>query len=105
MPVQGQGHPFTARGIAEAPHEAGVFILWDREEAIYIGRTGATLTTIHAAIADHSAGAYGNCTQFATHFTFEVLAQPAPREQALMEEFGSQNGRLPRCQTVARQRR
>src|SRR5687767_15150104 len=105
MSAQGQRHAFTSRGIADAPHEAGVFILWDREEAIYIGRTGGTITTIHAALADHLAGAYGNCTQFATHFSFEVLAQPAPREQALMEEFGSQNSRLPRCQSVVRRAR
>lgn len=102
MPIQGPRHLFTAKGIADAPKEGGVFILWDGEEAIYIGRTGAAPQTLHAALADHCDGAYGTCTQFATHYSFEIMARPAPREQELMEEFGSAHGRLPRCQSVVR---
>ena len=102
MPIQGPRHPFTAKGVAAAPKEAGVFVLWDGQESIYIGRTGGPNQTIHAALADHSLGAYGDCTQFATQYSFELTARPAPREQELMEEFGRMHGRLPRCQTVAR---
>lgn len=107
MPIQGPRHPFTAKGVAAAPKEAGVFVLWDGQEAIYIGRTAVVHQTvvhqtIHAALADHSLGAYGDCTQFASHYSFEATAQPAPREQELMEEFGRLHGRMPRCQNVAR---
>lgn len=101
MPIQGPRHPFTARGTATSPQDTGVFVLWDRDEAIYIGRT-AGQQTIRAALTDHLRGAYGTCTQFADQFSFEIAAQPAPREQELMEEFGSQHGRMPRCQNVAR---
>jgi hypothetical protein len=101
MPIQGPRRLFTEKGIADSPKESGVFVLWDGDEAIYIGRTG-TPRTIHAALDDHCRGAYGTCTQFATHFSFEVTPRPAPREQQLMEEFGAAHGRLPRCQSVVR---
>jgi hypothetical protein len=104
MPIQGQRHPFTEAGIADSPKDPGVFVLWDRDEAIYIGRTAGPEQTIHAALAEHCRGAYGNCTQFATHYGFEATPHPAPREQALMEKFGSMHGRLPRCQNVTRRR-
>lgn len=102
MPIPGPRRPFTEKGIADAPREAGVFALWDGDEAIYIGRTTAT---IHAALADHLRGAYGECTQFASHYGFELTTQPAGREQALMEEFASAHSRLPRCQSVVRRNR
>ena len=102
MPIQGPRHLFTAAGIADSPKEGGVFILWDRDEAIYIGRTRGDSQTLHASLADHCRGEYGNCTQFATHYSFEITASPAPLEQELMEEFGSQHGRMPRCQAVVK---
>lgn len=105
MLIQGPRQPFTAKGVADAPKEAGVFVLWDGQEAIYIGRTAGVHQTIHAALADHSLGAYGDCTQFATHYNFEATARPVPREQELMEEFGRLHGRMPRCQNVARRSR
>ena len=102
MPIQGPRHLFTEQGVADSPRQGGVFILWDRDEAIYIGRSADGAQTLHALLADHCRGAFGNCTQFATHYSFEITARPAPREQELMEEFGSQHGRMPRCQAVVR---
>jgi hypothetical protein len=102
MPIHGPRRPFTEKGIAEAPREPGVFILWDREEAIYIARTAATL---HASLAEHYRGVYGECTQFATQYSFEAMAEPASREQELIEEFARAHGRIPRCQTAARRGR
>ena len=102
MPIQGPRRPFTEKGIADAPKEVGVFVLWDREEAIYIARTA---TTLHTSLAEHYRGAFGECTQFATHYSVEVTAGAAPREQELIEEFGGAHGRLPRCQSVVRRSR
>ena len=101
MPIQGPRRPFTEKGIADAPKEAGVFVLWDGDEAIYIGRTTAS---IHASLADQYRGDYGECTQFASQYSFEVT-DPAPREQVLMEEFARAHGRMPRCQSVVRRKR
>jgi len=39
MPIQGQRRRFTTWQVSGAPQQRGVYVLWERDEAIYVGAT------------------------------------------------------------------
>jgi hypothetical protein len=86
--------PFTTWQIAGAPALAGVYVLCERDEVIYIGATRGE-TTIRARLQEHYARRA--IPHDATHFSFEVCARPAERELELLQEFQRAHARLPRC--------
>lgn len=94
MPIESQRHRFTTWQIAGAPPEAGVYVLWERDEAIYVGATRGD-ATIRSGLQDH----YARRTKphDATHFSWERTSEPARREAELLSEFRLANSRLPRC--------
>jgi len=94
MPIEGQRHRFTTWQISGAPLERGVYILWEGDEAIYVGATRGE-ATLRACLQEHYARRLP--PQDATHFTCEICRDPARREAELLAEFRIANSRLPRC--------
>ena len=91
-------YPFTRPIIEYAPHdEGGVYVLWDGDEVIYIGRTG-NAHTIRTCLVEHVEGVRGGCTRTATHYSWEITIWDAARETELLALFARENRRDPRCQ-------
>lgn len=87
---------FTRVVIAGAPDEQGIYALWDGEEVIYYGR-GA----IRARLLDHFYGRVDELTRRATHYGWELCADPAAREAELLAEHRRVFGRPPRLNAAA----
>jgi hypothetical protein len=84
--------------IAGAPDDAGVYTLWDGDEVIYYGRASAAPgATLRARLLDHFEGRVNAATGNATHYGWELCADPAAREAELLAEFEADFGRPPRC--------
>jgi len=96
MSIRSPRYAFNAATIGSAPELSGVFWLWADEELVFIGRaTGHS--TIKSCLKDHCAGDYGECTQKATHYGWEVVTFPANREAELLEDFVREHKKRPRC--------
>jgi len=87
---------FSAWAIAGLPAALGVYLLWQGEEVVYIGRAMEGLRqrlmehyTRHAKPWD------------ATHFAWEPCARPAEREAELLRDARVAFGRLPRYNASA----
>jgi len=98
MPIEMKRYPFTRAIIEYAPYDVGgVYVLWEGEEVIYIGRTGSS-HNIRACLFEHLDGTRGNCTKSATHYSWEISLWDAARETELLALFSRENRRDPRCQ-------
>jgi len=93
MPTSTQRHRFTTWQISGAPPQTGVYVLWERDEPIYVGATRGE-ATIRSRLQDHYARR--TLPHDATHFSWELSSEPARREAELLEEFRAMNTRLPR---------
>lgn len=94
MPGKLARHHFTTWQISGVPLERGVYVLWDKHEAIYVGATRGDVS-IRASLQEHYARRLK--PHDATHFSYEVCSAPAAREAELLAEFCAANSRLPRC--------
>lgn len=83
---------FTKIVIAGAPDDAGIYALWDGEELIYYGRA----QSIRSRLMDHYQGKVDAQTKRATHYGWELCADPVAREAELLREHERQFGKLPR---------
>lgn len=97
MPFPRETFPFTAKLIAGAPEEPGIYLLWEDGEVIYIGRASGRGATIRSCLVDHFSGAQGPCTRRATEYSWEMSRDPARREAEILEEYRASASRLPRC--------
>jgi hypothetical protein len=98
MPIEMKRYPFTRPIIEYAPHDVGgVYVLWDGNEAIYVGRTGGA-HDIRACLLEHLDGMRGDCTRTATHYSWEITIWDSARETELLALFARENRRDPRCQ-------
>ena len=98
MPIEMKRYPFTRPIIEYAPSDSGgVYVLWEADEIIYIGRTGRS-TDIRACLLEHLEGARGNCSNKATHYSWEITIWDSARETELLALFARENRRDPRCQ-------
>lgn len=77
---------FSRIVIAGAPDDVGVYALWEDDELVYYGR-GAIRTRL---LQHFERG------ERATHYSWELCADPAAREAALLDEHERAFGRLPR---------
>jgi hypothetical protein len=75
----------------------GVYVLYDRAEIIYYGKSSAPTGELKDRLLSHVDGREGRCTQLATHFAYEGTIDADGRERELLVEFEAQNGHLPRC--------
>jgi hypothetical protein len=91
--------PFTRANLEFAPDEPGVFVLWEGELPVYVGRVGDG--SIKAQLIAHQDGQLGDCTMRATHYSWEITLWPAAREAELLAAFQRQHGAEPRCQRMS----
>jgi hypothetical protein len=96
MPLNAPRIEFNMLHVSNAPEDEGVYVLWDGEEIIYIGRAVGRIT-LRRCLSDHCSGYFGYCTQNATHFGWEVARFPIAREAELLDEFRARFNALPRC--------
>ena len=91
---------FTRIGIAGAPDDAGVYVLWDGDELVYYGRADGKDanggSTIRSRLLDHF---YADSRP--THYSWELCGDPATREAELLHEHQGRFGRPPRDNKVA----
>jgi hypothetical protein len=79
-------YKFTRTVLLGAPDEPGVYSLWDGDELVYYARS-ATIRTSLLAHLEHTR---------ATHYSWEVCADPVTREAELLREHERAHGRPPR---------
>jgi|SRR6185503_16242369 len=95
MSISGPKYGFNAWSIAGAPDDSGIYLLWEREELLYVARAQRIRTQLleHYArrLAPHDA----------THYGWEVVRFPAMREAELLREWKSLTGKLPRYNAAA----
>jgi len=100
MPIASPRYAFNAIMVSGAPPDPGVYALWEGEELIYYGRALGGGATIHSRLRAHLEGAAG-CTSRATHYGWEIAANPRLREAELLREYHKSHGRVPRCNAGA----
>ena len=94
-PEPGQRYKFTRMVLQGAPEEPGVYALWDGDELVYYGRALGAGTTIRSRLFSHLESTN------ATHYSWEVCADPAMREAELLREYERLYGRPPRHNAVS----
>jgi hypothetical protein len=97
--LQGGAEParryrFTRIVLLGAPADAGVYALWDGEELVYYGRAAGGEATIRARLLEHLEGRHPATS--ASHYSWELCADPAGREAELIEEHQRLFGKPPR---------
>ncbi|HEX7054603.1 MAG TPA: hypothetical protein VF211_11805 [Burkholderiales bacterium] len=78
---------FARTVVQGAPDEPGVYALWEGDELVYYGRAPRLREALLARLASHPA---------ATHYGWELCADPARREAELLRAFEREHGRMPR---------
>jgi hypothetical protein len=96
MPIASPRYALTQIMVSGAPNDPGVIALWENEELIYYGHARGESATIQSCLKEHLARR-NNCTQGATHYGWEISANPPQREADLLREFERTHKRLPRC--------
>jgi hypothetical protein len=81
--------------VSGAPGDPGVYALWENDELIYYGHARGGSVTIQSQLQHHLERA--GCTARATHYGWEISANPPVREAELLREFQRAHKRLPRC--------
>jgi hypothetical protein len=92
---------FTEMNIMRAPLRTGIYALFDGAEIIYYGRVTGGSATIRSCLMDHIGGRDSACSRGAKTFSWEVCPNPGARDDALLTEFESLHGSLPRCNVRA----
>lgn len=100
MPLRSPRQRFTSWQIAGAPQQRGVYVLWEKEEAIYVGATRGD-STLRSCLQEHYARRQR--PHDASHFNCEICPDPAGREAELLAEFRIVNSRLPRCNAMGKE--
>jgi hypothetical protein len=91
----GRRYRFSRVVLGGAPHEPGVYTLWQHEEVIYYGRAHGGATLRSRLLEHFEAGVE------ATHYSWEISREPVARERELLSEFRRAFGRLPRLNEAA----
>lgn len=94
MTINTPKYLFTAGNLGSAPDRPGVYGLYQDGVTTYYGRA---LVSIRTRLISHYNGTEGRCTQQASHFNWELCADPPRREEGLLREHRQRYGRLPRC--------
>lgn len=95
-PEPSRRYRFTRIVLLGAPADAGVYALWDDEELVYYGRAMGGETGIRARLLDHLEGRLPLPASGASHYSWELCADPAAREAELLAEYRRTFGRPPR---------
>ena len=101
MPIASPRYALTPTMVSGAPNDPGVYALWENDELIYYGHARGESATIQSCLLQYIGGNNG-CTARATHYGWEISANPPARELELQREFEKAHRRLPRCNSNAR---
>lgn len=96
-----RAEPLTDAAIAVAPTLPGIYMLYRSGRLIYVGMA-VSGSGIRAELEAHHRGAYGECTQHATVFDYELSDRPAEALRECLRKHGARyGGRLPPCNQAA----
>jgi len=96
MPMSLPRQRFTAWRIAGTVPRAGVYVLWQGNEVVYIGRAGGSM---RERLMEHYARQAKPWD--ATHFSLLACERPTERETELLRSVHRSLGRLPRYNASA----
>ncbi len=74
--------------VDDAPKTRGVFALWANDELVYLGHAAGGAVTIHSMLFEQLGKLAPDDPKRATHYSWEVCANPAEREKQLMGLLG-----------------
>lgn len=96
MPIPLPRQRFSAWSIAGAADRVGVYVLWQGQEVVYIGRAGESM---RARLMEH----YTRRAKpwDATHFCILACERPSEHEGELLRAVQRAHGRLPRYNASA----
>ncbi len=97
MPLRKPRYPFSPKMVEGAPEDSGVYTLYRGSRVLYIGRAAG----IRARLRQHLSGEVCGCSREATHYSWEIVAQPRLRELELLQQQLEAAGELPPCNTHA----
>ena len=80
MPIASPRYALTSPMVSGAPNDPGVYALWEDDELIYYGHARGESATIQSCLQQHMRRENG-CTAQATHYGWEISANPPQREQ------------------------
>ena len=78
--------------VDKAPRKRGVYALYDNKELIFLGKAGGKTETIRGRLRSH----LGSAPKGATRYKRETSTEPEARLEALLEEYSTAHGCLPR---------
>jgi len=99
MTISGDKYDFTQANVDTSPTDKGVYVLYDGNTTIYIGR-GDGENGIRARLQAHKRGDEGSCTKNASQYRREICRYPMTRERELLQEYKNTYSKLPRCNDV-----
>jgi hypothetical protein len=79
---------FIPTMVDDAPMTRGVFALWANDELVYLGHAAGGAVTIHSRLFEQLAKRVEDDPKRATHYSWELCANPAEREKQLMGLLG-----------------
>src|ERR1044071_445387 len=89
-------YPFADYAINVAPDDPGVYVLWEREELTYIGKTAGEDSTIRSCLLDHFYLRH-QCGCKPTHYSWLLARDVQQHERELLLEHQQRFETLPRC--------
>src|SRR5687768_18385577 len=101
MPIASPRYALTAVMVSGAPNDPGVYALWENEELIYYGHARGESVTIQSCLKEHLSR-QNACTAGATHYGWEISANPPQREPDRRREFDRHPSRWPRSNAAKR---
>jgi hypothetical protein len=86
-------YQFALATLNGAPADSGVYILWDKEVALYIGHVIANSHTINSLLMEH----YVRQRQpsDATHYSWEICREAAARAAELIRQHQAAHNAPP----------
>jgi hypothetical protein len=96
MPISLPRQRFSAWSIAGAVARSGVYVLWQGDEVVYVGRAVASMRERLMEHYTRQAKPWD-----ATHFGVLACERPAERESELLRAVRQAIGRLPRYNASA----
>ena len=98
MPIASPRYALTPTMVSGAPNDPGVYALWENDELIYYGHARGESATIQSCLQQHLRGE--TACKGATHYGWEISANPPAREAELLREYQRAHKRLPRCNST-----
>jgi hypothetical protein len=95
MPLFNQRWHFSKIHISQSPEDAGVYLLWERYEPTYVGVALGDPATIRSELARHLTSDKPP-GKGATHFSFQLSANPKQLAEQQIEDHLDMFGEWPR---------